>query len=217
MRYNPPPYKIILSNERGSAIVIAMLTLMVVTLIGLSTIDNAITEKTIATNDILQEQAFYEADGGTEMAAELIEYNIDSVTGFTAESGEDTVIFKDVNDNPLVYVEKTSHNDFAFWLNNDDDIDWEDGQIDSDTKRDFYITTDNEQSRTNLRVGASSHHSPGSAIQMAAAYEGRGKSAGVGGSYLLYDIYAQHIGARNAKSTIMVRWRHVIGNEESKE
>src|SRR6056297_2446501 len=156
MRCNLPPYKIILSNERGSAIVIAMLALMVVTLIGLSTIDTAITERTIATNEILQKQAFYEADGGTEMAAELIEYNIDTVTGFTAESGEDTVIFKDANDNPLVYVEN-----FAFWLNNDDDIAWEDGQIDTDTDRDFYITTDNEQSITNLRVGSSSHLLPG--------------------------------------------------------
>ena len=217
MRHKLSPFKMILTDETGSAIVITMLTLVIVTIIGLSTIENSITEKTIATNEILHQQAFYEADGGTEMAAELIEYNIGTVSGFTAAAGEDTVVFTDADNTPLVYVEKTSADDFAFWMNDEDDIEWETGPTDSDTDRDFYITTSSQQSRTNLRVGGSSGFSPGSAIQMAAGYEGRGKSAAVGGSHLLFKIYSQHIGMRHSKATVMVGWRHVIGNEEAKE
>ncbi|MBF0413430.1 MAG: pilus assembly PilX N-terminal domain-containing protein [Desulfamplus sp.] len=194
-------YKIILHDDKGSAIVIAMMVLLIVTIIGLSTIDNAITEKTIATNEILHQQAFYAADGGTEVAEQLIQANIDSFTGFTKPA-----VYKDDDGKTLLTVED-SH--LKFWINDPITTDpWV--TTSSDDDRDFYMATD--PGITNFKIGSTTKFSKGGAIEMAAGYEGRGKSAS-SGFHLLYDIYAQHKwDDRNVKSTIMVQWRYIPPN-----
>ena len=72
----------VITNDQGSAMVIALLTLVVVTLIGLSTINNSTTEMQITTNDLLYKRAFATADGGAEVAIKLIEKNIACSEGF---------------------------------------------------------------------------------------------------------------------------------------
>ena len=66
---------------------------------------------------------------------------------------------------------------------------------------------------TNITVGGSTMMAKGGALQQAAGYEGVGKGIGGGGAFILYDIYAQHIGKSNSESIILVQWRHIIGKE----
>ncbi|UCD90087.1 MAG: hypothetical protein JSW04_01205, partial [Desulfobacterales bacterium] len=55
--------------------------------------------------------------------------------------------------------------------------------------------------------------STGSAIQMVSGYEGKGKSVGSGGAFLLYEINSQHVGIANSESIIQIHWRHMLGSE----
>ena len=50
-------------------------------------------------------------------------------------------------------------------------------------------------------------------LQIAAGYEGTGEAMAGGGSYILYDIRSQHLGALNSEALINIQWRHMIGNE----
>ncbi len=71
------------SDDSGSvAIVMAVMLLTVVTIIGISAINNSMTETGIATNDMIYKDAFVEADGGTEVGREVLEQNI-ACLGFT--------------------------------------------------------------------------------------------------------------------------------------
>ncbi len=217
-------YKIILSDEKGSAIVIAMMTLLIVTIIGLSTIDNSITEKTIATNEILHQQAFYAADGGTEVAQKLIESNIETAdTSFKAGFTDDgkNLVYKD-NGKTILTVEcvKTNKTDkkatecvsddtkYKFWQN--DRIDknpWEDGTS-SDDYRDFYINT--APGITNFKTSYKISDGPTPNIQ-GGGTEGVGKSSII--LPMTYTIYAQHRwDDRNVKSTIKVQWRYIYNS-----
>ena len=54
------------NNEKGFALVIALVLLLVVTLIGLSSIFSSVFETQIAGNDRLGNAAFYAAVGGAE-------------------------------------------------------------------------------------------------------------------------------------------------------
>ena len=76
MKYTDWAHKKIGADERGSAIVIALLTLLIVTIIGIATMNESITEKIVATSDILDKMAFEEADGGVEVAQKMIEVSI---------------------------------------------------------------------------------------------------------------------------------------------
>jgi len=73
----------IFSDDSGSvAIIMALLLMAVVSIIGVSSINNSITETNIATNDMIYKDTFVEADGGSEVGREILEQNI-ACLGFT--------------------------------------------------------------------------------------------------------------------------------------
>jgi len=49
---------------------------------------------------------------------------------------------------------------------------------------------------------------PGSAIQMVAGYEGKGKAAGSGGAIRKFDVWSRHSGHANSVATILIEWNH---------
>jgi hypothetical protein len=61
-----------------------------------------------------------------------------------------------------------------------------------------------------LTIGGNTELSTGGAIQMAAGYEGKGKSSAGGGSWVVYDIWSQHIGEINSETVILLQWKHVM-------
>ena len=162
-------------NERGSAMVAALGTLVVLTILGLSAMKTSQTELKITAND------------------ELLEQNIACPTGFT---------------NSTIGNIEVVNNDF--WLNLDADA-----TIPSDADRDFYFPSNynGSQPHTNIKLGGNTQFSTGSALQMLAGYEGKGKALASGGAFIIYDLNSQHLGNFNAQSVVRTRWRHVIGSE----
>ena len=60
------------------------------------------------------------------------------------------------------------------------------------------------------RIAAQVEDNAGSAIQMAAGYEGLGKGTAESGGSILFDVYVQHIGSNNSFATHFMQWSHVI-------
>ncbi len=189
----------IINNEKGSLMVIAIVILALLTIVGLSITTTTSIELQIAGNDKLYKRAFYTADGGTEVGSELLEQNLGCVgIGFTetdiGDSSDTAIRVLNASFGDNTSATEPSENDPDFF---------------------FPVTfaTDSTIPHTNVTVGGNTALSTGTAIQMAAGYEGKGKGAGAGGAYILYDMYSQHLGQSNSESIIGIQWRHIIGTE----
>lgn len=60
--------KYLLNNENGSVLVAALMVLVLLTIVGISAMNNSTTESALATNTLLYERAFYAAEAGFEHA-----------------------------------------------------------------------------------------------------------------------------------------------------
>jgi hypothetical protein len=172
------------NNEKGSILLISLLILVLLTIIGIAATNTSTIEILISGNDKLHKMAFHEADGGTEVGIELVEQS-------WASAGFDNNQVGDVNVNILnLYMNPDSgYPPFAIY--------------------DAYYYGENG-AQTNLRVGGNAELSTGSALQMAAGYEGTGKGTAGGGGEIVYDIWSQHIGLGNSEAMIWLQWRHVM-------
>jgi hypothetical protein len=215
------------TNEEGFVLIFAMVIMLVLTLIGISANRNTTTELQIAGNDRTYKETFYIADGGTEVASEVLEQNLACITGFTS--------------NPLDGLVQVEAGRLNFWRNSwdywHDKVEGDDGAegstvdrnnrgdltIDeyyrlfypSDSYRDMYFPTGYTAGapHTNMVAEGVTKLTTGSAIQMAAGYEGKGRGLSAGGANLFYDIKSQHIGKNNSESVISIGYRHTIGQE----
>jgi hypothetical protein len=186
------------SNESGSALIISLVVLVVLTLLGILATRTTQTELKISASDKRHRITFYNADGATELASELLEQNIeelefdDSVAGYNA----DTQVF-----GGLVGIDTPD-----FWRNMD-----ELATTPTDTDRDFFLPHDAvaDAPHTNFTVGGHPEFMAGSSLPMAAGYEGLGKKAGSGGTMSVYEIITKREGESNSESTVRVQWRHV--------
>ena len=178
------------NNEEGSALIISVLILLLLTVIGIAATNTSTIEVLISGNDKVHKMAFHEADGGTEVGIELVEQNI-YMAGFSAA---DLASLGDINaTSASLYLNTASG-------------------MPSDNNRDAYFPRNygGNGPHTNLRVGGNPELSTGSAIQMAAGYEGIGKGVGGGGGRIVYDIWSQHIGVANSEDMILLQWMHVM-------
>jgi hypothetical protein len=186
-------------NEKGSVLLLALLIITLLVLIGVWSTNTSTTETAISGNEKLSKVAFYNADGGAELGVALVEANIDSRgDGFAVGTRYGTAA------DPYNVQIATR----KFYLNSD---------LTSKpdcTNRDAFTPTDGSCSGrpaiTNLRIGGNSELSTGGAIQMIAGYEGKGKGSAGAGSWVTYDIRAQHRNVRNSEAIINLRWRHVL-------
>jgi PilX N-terminal len=179
-------------DEKGSALIIALVLLVVLTLAGVISTQTSTVEIKIAGNDKQYKATFYEADGATELATELIEQNIE-------ESGFDESTMGTDN---LVSVITP---DFA--LNEIDEA-----TTPSDTNRDFFIPSGyvDPEPHTNFKVGGEPIFGVGSGLEMAAAYEGRGKSSAQSGVKIIYDVVTQRVGTQNSGAIVRIQYRYVV-------
>ena len=196
-----------MANEDGFVLIAAIMTLLILVILGISSTTTTNIELQIAGNDKVAKQAFYAADGGTEVGANLVEENTSCQGSFATQPltiGTIEVLDKD------------------FGMQEDSDY-WNlDGNgipttpivpFPSDTARDIRFPANDAAPHTNLSIYGNTGLSTGSALQMIAGYEGLGKGAASGGAYIIYDIYSQRLDVNNAKSTLYLMWRHVIGLE----
>ncbi len=187
-------FKKITGNETGSALMIAMLILMLLTIIGVAATRTTQTELQISANEKWYTINFYGADGGTEAGTELLEQNIFSA-GFD-DSGDGNFIRGNISGPSL-----------NFYMNpNPPDL------MPGDANRDAFMprVIPANAPYTNLRVGGNPSLSQGSAIQMAAGYEGKGKGSAGGGSFITYDICSQRIDSTDSEAAIRIQWRHLL-------
>lgn len=201
-------YKNPAANDDGSALIIVLLFLILLTVIGLSSNKTTSVEVKIAANDKAYKQSFYEADGGTEVARELLEQNLSCPGGFPNDD-----YYIDFGASSFL---KVSNRDF--YLNVDDST--SDYDI-SDTNWDFYYPGEDRsdddanfsESHTKVVVYGNTQLSEGNALQMIAGYEGKGKSAAGGGAQIVYNLASMHEGMQNSRVTIIINYRHIIGLE----
>lgn len=209
----------ILNNEKGSPLVIVLLVLVLLTLIGMSLINTTSVEQEMAGEHRRHKMTFYGADGGTEIACELLEQNIGCPTGFTDNTGGNGAVIgidpvpampwtcpDDANTMQGVLV-----NDLSFWENVTASE-----PADSASSDLFYPANWTDACsgwpHTNLTVGGNTVLATGSSIQMVSGYEGKGKGSGGGGGHIIYTIFSRRIESTD-DLTIRIRWRHAIGQE----
>ena len=184
-----------MDKQNGSAMVVALIIMALLTIIGHLATRSTTQELRIATNDYRYKEAFYTADGTTELAAELLEQNIACSRGFYENAQRGGLIDVLVID---------------FWKNDLDPT-----RTPSDADRDIRIPIGNDdtQPHTNIVVGGVTGFGTGSALQIAAGYEGKGKSISGGGAFMLFDQSVQHRGNFDAEACVRTQWRHIIGDE----
>ena len=97
-------------------------------------------------------------------------------------------------------------NNRALYQNTPHDADDMDTIADADAGFPIANLPDGEQA-TYLYIGGATHMLPGGALQMAAGYEGKGKSASGGGVYKNYDIFSRHTGLNGSDSRVLLGWQ----------
>jgi hypothetical protein len=201
----------VFSNQHGSVINVALLILILIFLIGIGLNKISTTDVKIASNMKTDMTTFYEADTGLDAAAEMIEQNLACITGFSdtpnatdgLPTGEEII-------GGYFYVKNL---DFGRNPREDASI----PVIDSSDADLYYPPNygDETNPHTNIKIGGVSRFSRGSAIQMAAGYEGLGKGAASGGAIILFDVYAQRIGENNSSAVNFIQWIHILGSSGS--
>ena len=181
------------------ATIAALFFLIILTIMGTSAISTSNMELKIATSDEIHKMTFYVADGGADLGTELVELNIACPSGFAS----DNLAISDIN---VI--------DRDFWMQQDEPQDAANNVVPypSDTERDVLIG-DDSGNHTNLSIFGQTAFGVGGAIEMAAAYEGKGKAAASGGVILDYQIFSQHQGFANSESVVAIHWQHTVGSE----
>jgi hypothetical protein len=200
-----------LQNEEGFVLVTALLIMVVLTIIGIAATTNTSIELQIAGNDKVRKTTFYQADAGGILGSEILEQSFSCPVGFAKTSTVDTVDVADL-DGTVVRVYDRDNN-LTLWQNEK----FEDltgiGDI---SMADVAYPVANIASGVDvgyIYYGGSTQMLPGGALQMAAGYEGKGKSAGQGGTAKIFDLYSQFRGLINSETIIMFGWRHLVGSE----
>ena len=195
-------FRLPLNNNRGSALVVALLMLVVLTLIGISATTTTTFELQIAGNDKLYKRAFYAADGATEMGGELIEQNIEARDWDFGQDGVNPP--SDTNPLNRGNVRLESANPYM----NREPMDG----IPTDTNRDavYPRAALDSDPHTNIKAVGNTTLSTGSAVQLIAGYEGKGKGAAGGGAWITYDVRAERLDVSDTEVRVLLGWRHVL-------
>lgn len=219
-----------LRNEQGFVLVTGLLTLVVLTFLGLAATTNTSIELKIAGNDRLNQENFYDAEGTLILGTEILEQNFNCGTGFSknsATSGDTAVNEPAATKYSLLENQIRAYdqgNAIAFWRN-PQPREW--NQTDTPPwtyHRDVYDPADADAiyPAANIATGVDvgylymggfSEMLPGGALQMAAGYEGKGKGSASGGVAKIIDIYSVYNGALNSQTCVVMGWRHLIGSE----
>ncbi len=195
--------KTVLKSEKGSALVLCLLMIALLSVIAVLSARTSTVETRITANDRLLKSAFHQAEAGVQAGKELIEQNIeDRDWGNNSTRKNVKVVKGELSANTAISGNAAA--DYA-----------------TDASRDAYLpakkmvggtiqdTTDSDP-HTNIRIGGTRRLSTGSAIQMVAGYEGMGKSAAQGGAWIIYDIRAQRQDKDSTRVRLLARWRHVL-------
>ena len=186
--------------QRGSAMVMALFILAILTLVGMLAARSTTVEVQMAANELHHREAFYAVEGVAEMVAELLEQNIACPNGFADTAVRGGLVQVDTPD---------------FWKNGPVATWLPENGLDSASARDMRIPSGTEDSEphTNVFIGGMPVISPGNAQQTAAGYDGIGRSAASHGTHIIYDQIFRHSGPLDTEAVLRIQWRHVVGTE----
>jgi len=174
---------ILLENEKGSVMVVALMVLVILTIIGIGANRTTTTDIQIAANQKFHKVAFYNADAGVYATPKLVSSAIDTGanptgTGFTyVDTGTD-VFFKEL----MGYNSNDSTADLSFAMGGE--------SVEVDVQRD----------RTENLAGGGA--------EFAAGAEGIG-SGSAGGFAIYYDLDSFGDGPNGATSNVGAEYRKV--------
>ncbi len=222
------PFISIARNENGFVLVAALLTLLLLVIIGASATTTSTFEVQIAGNEKVYNMAFYQANGGVDLGAEILEQNISCRTGFRNLIGDNTVGDSTVAQasRPLVAISDFQYNTRTSLVYKPLSAEEQallvaaGATVEASQIPDMFLPgtvdpadPDTTTPRTLVSFAGQNEWNPGGSIQMAAGYEGQGKGSSGGGVIMVYDVTSRHIGIGNCESTVHQQWRHVVGQE----
>jgi hypothetical protein len=189
------------ADQYGSAMVMTLFILSILTMVGLLAAKSSTTEIRMAANEMHRKQAFYAAEGVAELVSEIIEQNIACPNGFTENRQR----------GGLVQVATPD-----FWKNGP-----QPGKLPTDSDengmpvRDMRIPIGNQDDapHANVLISGTRAFSRGSALHTAAGYQGTGRSLANLGAHIVYDQTVQHTGHFNTEAIVKIQWRHAVGSE----
>lgn len=210
----------LLTNQSGFVLVLAILILVVLVVIGISTTKNSQIDLQIVGNDKVNKQTFYRAESGVELGSRIIEENTACPNGFTA-NGLTTLGTSGITVANPVFWQNT-----PAWFDADTPpptnslsvMDRECPQPKPGSGFTCYAAqafsfTDQNNWPSNIAAAGTTKLAAGSAIQMVAGYEGKGKGAAAGGGVIDYAVVSQAQGTSNSISEVEIFWQHLIGLE----
>jgi hypothetical protein len=187
-------------NETGSVLILALMLILLLTLTGLWSTQTSTVNTRISANENLYNVAFYAADGGSEVAAGLLENTIWE-RGFCTD---DEMLNNDIHNYGNVVIICTVD---PFYTNTSLDV--RAAYFPRSVPR--IIPDGNTSSVTDLYIAGNATLSTGGAIQMISGYEGKGKGSAGGGGWVTYDVRSQHRNLQNkSEAMVEIRWRHVL-------
>jgi len=104
------PYYSIINNERGSVILLAVVMLVLLTIVGISTTNTSSIELQIVKNEKMYKECFYDAEAGAFEAAQKIKNDALTNPEKVNAEREDSDLFKFVNKDTVVL------RDTATWI-----------------------------------------------------------------------------------------------------
>ncbi len=216
----------VFKEEDGFVLVVAMVSLVILSIIGIAITNISTIELTIAGNDRRIKHAFYKADGGTEVGIHMLEENFSCPSGFNTPAGFDNT---DARTGSFIQLGGIDIFDANFAkdlditmlaVDPDEPAPATTDDVPTDSYRTIRIPDDpapavhNDTVRhTNVAVFGTTTLAEGSAIQQSAAYHGIGYSAAGGGGIKSMDVLAQYDGALNTIGKIFLEYVHLIGTE----
>ena len=181
------------NNENGMALVTCLLIMVVLTMIGIGITMDSTTEIKIAGNLKNKAVSFQNADTGTTAAPEIIEDNL-----YHSRSSS-PYTYSNNGANPVITVNTASFANLAEGAPLKPAITISGSDITNDV---------NLPINAKITVTKTKKLAAGSAIQMAAGYEGIGKSAATGGVHVYFRCQSQDNQGGTVSNT-EIYYRHV--------
>ncbi len=183
-----------LKNEDGSVIVFALIILVIVTIMGITSTENSNVEVQIAANDHFHKIAFYNSDAGIYATPKLISRTINANSEITEGAGGDAP--------GVTYLASSgtyTTGDFYRQLLGYDAYDGGAPDID-------YAALSTEVDVERRR----SQHVEGGGAEFATGSEGIGVGS-AGGVAVYYGLYSDGTGPRNSTTSLEAEYRKVVG------
>ncbi len=186
--------KRILIEESGSALIIALLIMALLSIIAISTINTTNTEIQIAGNDKWEKTSFSAADGGTSVGVQLVEL-CEEQAGFDDDDGFGNFIQGDVTGPSLnLYIDPLQNLPIVI----------------NDANRDAFfprLALAATAPHTNISIGSAHIPLPGTNPSADDGYDEGKKAVSFARAYV---VVSQHIGINKSQATVRLDYVHVF-------